>query len=157
MTESAVRLCSSGRVGVPVGSRMNVNERRRSQIIERKNPRENKGVLLIQTAHNGLVAGSSLPGPPVNQWLIRPSLLQSSGYRTRNASPRCSPYFSSPQTTDQRLIWPWSFPIDRSYDGFIARKGPSSVFVLPMNGRSQVSALHARGHRLTRSRRKASP
>src|SRR5438034_3333176 len=105
MTESAVLLCSSGRVGVPVGSRMNVNERRRSQIIERKNPRENKGVLLIQTAHNGLVAGSSLPGPPVIQWLIRPSLLQSSGYRTRNASPRCSPYFSSPQTSPYVLEW----------------------------------------------------
>ena len=35
---SAVLLCSSDPVGVPVGSRMNVNERRRSQIIDVKNP-----------------------------------------------------------------------------------------------------------------------
>src|SRR5213080_3640414 len=36
MTESAVLLCSSGPVGVPVGSRMNVNEHRRSQIVDVK-------------------------------------------------------------------------------------------------------------------------
>jgi hypothetical protein len=58
MTESAVLLCSLGPVGVPLGSRMNVNERRRSQIIGRRKLREKKGVLLNQTAHNGLVAGS---------------------------------------------------------------------------------------------------
>ena len=42
------------------------HERERTQKIancRRKKPRENKGVLLIQTAHNGLVAGSSPAGP----------------------------------------------------------------------------------------------
>ena len=42
------------------------HERERTQKIanyRRKKTRENKGVLLIQTAHNGLVAGSSPAGP----------------------------------------------------------------------------------------------
>ena len=42
------------------------HERERTQKIancRRKKPRENKDVLLIQTAHNGLVAGSSPAGP----------------------------------------------------------------------------------------------
>jgi hypothetical protein len=42
------------------------HERERTQKIanyRRKKPRENKGVLLILTAHNGLVAGSSPAGP----------------------------------------------------------------------------------------------
>jgi hypothetical protein len=42
---------------------MNVNERRRSQIVDVKTLEKNEGVLLIQTAHNGLVAGSSPAGP----------------------------------------------------------------------------------------------
>jgi len=48
------------------------HERERTQKIancRRKKPRENKDVLLIQTAHNGLVAGSSPAGPTT----LRPS------------------------------------------------------------------------------------
>jgi len=48
------------------------HERERTQKIancRRKKTRENKGVLLIQTAHNGLVAGSSPAGPTT----LRPS------------------------------------------------------------------------------------
>ena len=50
------------------GSRWVPHERERTQKIanyRRKKTRENKGVLLIQTAHNGLVAGSSPAGPTI--------------------------------------------------------------------------------------------
>jgi len=102
-------------------------ETQRTRSISNENAAKSTNLVDIPSLITVWLQVRVLPGPPRNQLLIRPSLLRSSGYRTRNASPRCSPYFSSPQTTDQRLIWPWSFPIDRSYDGFIARKGPSSV------------------------------
>ena len=64
MTESAVLLCSSGPVGVPVGSRMNVNERRRSQTIDVKNPEKTRAFCSPRALITVWLQVRVLPGPP---------------------------------------------------------------------------------------------
>ena len=72
------------------GSRWVPHERERTQKIanyRRKKTRENKGVLLIQTAHNGLVAGSSPAGPTSLRSRSEQRLPRQSQRRRRAAQP----------------------------------------------------------------------